>query len=275
MAGACSSQKRVNGIVKSGDARPLFPVTTVNTKTANVRVLEGHWFIRSVNGKVLSGYEDDNWPFIEFVPSEGRFYGHNGCNVLNGSYFVDNGQKLHFSNVATSMRLCEGDSLSAIIAYSLDNTTGYSTSKLPDGAAMLNLVDKRNHVLMTLRKSDIDFINGPWKVTAIEGVPCKAANACLIFDVNTNSVSGNAGCNRLRGELTRELNTAGSLGFSNLATTRMSCPDIETESALLVALEEVTAARQRGKNVELMAPGDRVMVTLSPLTKADLQNMEQ
>ncbi len=263
ISGCSLLKKQEASTVDSPDAMPLFPVTTQVDPS-----LDGHWFIRTVGTMKLSGFEDE-WPFIEFVPTEGRFYGNNGCNVINGSYHVGSKQTLTLSEIAASMRLCPSDSLEYPIARALDAVKSYSVAK-KDGSTILSLHDAKNLTVMTLRKSDIDFLNGPWKVASINGKTVDNPDCRLIFDVAEGTVSGDTGCNILNGQLTREPDVSGSLGFTHLGTTRRMCPDISTEQALLIALEEVTAAKRAGSNaVDLLNSSGTPIIHLTPLKKTD------
>lgn len=263
----CSLLKRqAASTVDSQDAMPLYPVTTQTPADVS---LDGHWFMRTVGSMKLSGI-DEEWPFLEFVPTEGRFYGNNGCNIINGSYHVGPKQTLKLSEVAATMRLCPSDSLEYPVARALDAVRSYSVSTAKDGSTILSLHDGKNLTVMTLKKSDIDFLNGPWRVTKINGNAVENPDCRLIFDVAEGTVSGDTGCNILNGQLTREPAVSGSLGFSHLRTTRMMCPEISTEQALLIALEEVTSARHSGKSVDLMNSAGDVIIHLTRLSKSDL-----
>lgn len=263
----CSLLKRqAASTVDSPDAMPLFPVTVATPADIS---LDGHWFIRSVGTMKLSGI-DEEWPFLEFVPSEGRFYGNNGCNVINGSYHVGPRQTLRLSEVAASMRLCPEDSLEYPIARALDSVSSFSVTAVEDGSTILNLHDSKNLTVMTLRKSDIDFLNGPWRVRKINDTEVQNPDCRLIFDVPEGTISGDTGCNILNGQLTREPSVSGSLGFSHLQTTRMACPDLSTEQSLLIALEEVTSARKDGSDVNLLNSAGTPIIHLTPLSKSDL-----
>lgn len=266
--GSCSALKRNNAeSFDSGDSMPLYPVTT-STKIA--RTLDGHWYIKTVGSIKLSDIEDEDWPFLEFVAAEGRFYGNDGCNIINGSYRLGAAQALTLSDVATTMKLCPGDTLAYPIANALAQTASYSITAGRDGASILNLHDGNNHTLMTLRKSDIDFLNGPWQVVGVNGKSVDMPDAKLVFDVNSGRVSGCAGCNRLMGEIARNPQVSSSVQLSNLATTRMMCPDIQLESALLIALEEVVSARKaKNGHVDLLDSSGQTVVSLQKLSRKD------
>lgn len=270
-AASCSVfKKNRQETFNTGDAIPLYPVAT---STAADRSLSGHWYIKSVGSIELRGIDDEEWPFIEFVPAEARFYGQDGCNIINGSYRVNSGNALELSHLASTRKLCQGDSLAYPIATALNKTAGFTMAPQADGSSLLNLVDSAQKTVMTLRKSDIDFLNGVWQVKAIDGKEINVEQARLVFDVAANTLSGNTGCNRLRGELLRNPRVSAALQLTNLVTTRMTCPDIQTESQLLIALEEVTTVKKKNDStVELLDENRHPVVTLHRLSKDDLKN---
>lgn len=271
VSGCSIMKKSSRETANSGDAMPLYPVNGSGANAPrSATSLNGHWYVNTVGTITLSGIEDDQWPFIDFVETEGRFYGNDGCNLLNGSYRVGPTQTLTLSEVAATMRLCEGDSLAYPIARALDATASYSVATRADGQTILSLHNSKNLTVMTLRKSDIDFLNGPWQVVGINGKEVNVADARLIFDVAEGKVTGNAGCNRLMGEITRNPQVVSSVQLSGLATTRMTCPDIATESALLIALEEVVSAKSEGNGfVSLLDSDGKAIVKLKRLSRAD------
>lgn len=264
-SGCSLLRKQEASTVNSGDAMPLYPVTVYSEAT-----LGGHWFINTVGSITLQGYEDEDWPFIEFVPAEGRFYGNNGCNVINGSYHVSGDQNITLSNIATTMRLCESDSLEFPIARALDGTTSFAVNTTRKGLIILSLQNAKGATVMTLSKSDIEFLNGAWQVSAINGEKIDNPDVRLVFDTAENSINGSTGCNRLKGEILREAKSAGSLSISNLSTTRRMCPDLNIEQSLLIALEEVNNARRNDKgSVDLLSSTGRVVIHLTKLDKSD------
>lgn len=268
-AGGCSAPRRAASAPvadSADDAMPLFPVTT----RGEAADLSGHWYIRSVGTINVSGYEDaEQWPFLEFVPVEGRFYGSNGCNIINGSYHVGADHALTLGNISSTMRMCQGDSLEFPIARALEATASCRVAS-SHGVTVLNLIDSSGRVVMSLKKNDIDFISGAWKVADVNGAPMEAPDARLVIDVAEGTLHGNAGCNMVNGSLNREPRGGASVQFSNLATTRMACPYLSAESALLIALEEVWSARRAsGGSVDLLDKAGKAIIHLTPLSKDD------
>lgn len=54
------------------------------------------------------------------------------------------------------------------------------------------------------------------------------------------TLSGNAGCNQMNGKFKTLEKQSNSLVFLPISSTRMTCPNIETEFEVLAALKEVT-----------------------------------
>lgn len=237
-----------------------------------VRSLSGRWIISSVGNTHVKGYEDE-WPYLEFSDSEGRFYGSDACNIINGSFTVEPGQKLTFSQVASTMRFCPDDTLAMPINIALDTTRSFSISR-KGGSEVLSLNNEQNITVMTLRNPDIIFLNGPWQVAAIGKTHVSNPDVRLVFDVTEGLVHGNTGCNLLNGSITQDPQVTSSVQFSALATTRMACPPGDnTEQQLLIALEETATARRAEGDpdrVELLSASGKVLITLNRLDKSDL-----
>lgn len=233
--------------------------------------LAGHWYISRVGAVTLHGFEDE-WPYLQFEPSEHRFYGSDGCNVLNGAYAAGPAQTLHFSHVAATMRLCPADTLGYAVANALEATRAFSVSTDSTGTHTLSLHNEAHRTVMTLMKSDIEFLNGAWQVVSLDGEPVTNPDVKLVVDVPEGQLHGNTGCNVVNGRITRDAMVPSSVQFSSLATTRMLCPpdQMAVEQKLLLALEETySAARADGGHARLLAKSGAVLMELAPLGRAD------
>lgn len=96
----------------------------------------------------------------------------------------------------------------------------------------------RSNKAVTATFSDL---NGSWNVVELDGktVDPAVAHQFLILNTTDRTLSGSAGCNRMMGKI--EYNDAQSqiIKFPGVATTRMACPDMTGENALLAALAKV------------------------------------
>lgn len=84
-------------------------------------------------------------------------------------------------------------------------------------------------------------LNGEWNVVELDGkkVNPEQTHQFLTLDMDRRSLSGNAGCNRMMGKIEYSESQRNIIKFPNVATTRMACPDMSGEQALLKALGKV------------------------------------
>ena len=101
-----------------------------------------------------------------------------------------------------------------------------------------------------------------WALAELDGQPVAAGEAGkragfhLVAD--GHKVQGNAGCNRMMGTYQLE---GGSLKFGPLATTKMACPEMETEGKFLKAIGATTRYEIAGSKLTLFA-GDTPVARL-------------
>lgn len=205
--------------------------------SADIR-LDGEWNIDNVNGQKVTGEER---PFITFDLSQGRIYGNNGCNIVNADAVTGKGNKLQFTGMMSTQKYCANAPFEHLINTTLDRVRSYKISRYGH-EYYLDLFNDRGHLIMVLRKHNMDFLNGAWRVTAINGQPNSNEGVQFVFDLPEKKIHGNAGCNIINGEISIDPDVTNSVQFSNIASTRMMCPDIATETAVLVALEETEKA---------------------------------
>ena len=205
-----------------------FPSTFADSR------LNGEWNIDNVNGQKVTG---EDRPFIGFDLAQRRFYGNNGCNLINGEAITDRNNRLQFGSMISTQRYCADAPFQYIITSTLEQVRSYKVSRYGN-EYYLDLFNQRGHLIMVLRKHDIEFLNGAWRVTAINGTPNSNEAIRFVIDLPEKKIHGNAGCNIINGEISIDPDVTNSVQFANIASTRMMCPDLSTETAVLVALEE-------------------------------------
>jgi heat shock protein HslJ len=92
-----------------------------------------------------------------------------------------------------------------------------------------------------------------WRLVDIGGQPTPAGadstrHPGFTLLAEGRKVQGSAGCNRMKGTYTLD---GDKLKFGPLATTRMACPAMETETAFLKALEATTRYEVSGSSLTL------------------------
>lgn len=200
----------------------------------------GQWSIYSVRNNKVGGEER---PYINFDLGVKRFYGSNGCNYINGDLGLEAQGKITLANIISSQRLCQDAPLEHLINLSLSEVRAYHVRQ--DGNVTYLELSGDNAALpalMVLRRQNMEFLNGAWKITELNGTPM-TEEASITIDVEEHRIHGNTGCNIFNGTLFIDPDKTDSMQFTDLASTRMACPDNVRETELLLALEEVETAR--------------------------------
>ncbi|MEG1545165.1 MAG: META domain-containing protein [Tannerellaceae bacterium] len=84
-------------------------------------------------------------------------------------------------------------------------------------------------------------LDGTWGVVEMNGAALDPAvtGQQLVFDVARQTLSGNAGCNRIMGKVAYDQAQPQILKFPSVASTRMACPDMKGEMELLQTLNKI------------------------------------
>ena len=213
-------------------------------------VVTGDWTIEKVGGETVS---PDAPAYLKFVPSERKVYGNNGCNTINADYVYDKAEKkLSFKNTLSTMRLCNLPTpTDEMINLALDNTVSYNWDHQGD-EYFLHLFDERGNEVMTLIHQNFDFLNGSWLVTAIDDEPVNDPEMKLVIDMEQRKLHGNTGCNILNGAIDMDMESANTIAFHDIITTRMACPNPENQTRLIVALEDAAYAKPVDANTVIL-----------------------
>ena len=93
--------------------------------------------------------------------------------------------------------------------------------------------------------SDLD---GEWSVVELNGKKLDPADSkqLIVIDVAGKHLSGNAGCNRMNGNIEYTDAQKNIIKFPQVATTRMACPDMQAEQEFLEALNKVVRFQAEG-----------------------------
>lgn len=224
-------------------------------------VVKGDWTIESVGGNLAVG---EKTPFLRFVPGEKRIYGSDGCNVINGNYICNPADStMSFSGLMSTMMVCATEGITDVaINQALADTRRYDW-EIDGHDYRITLEDAAGTPLLTMVHCNFDFLNGAWHVVSIDGEPANVEAMNLVIDVDEGKIHGNTGCNILNGKVEADKDSPNSISFCAIRTTRMACPDLESETRLVVALEEAVTARALAKDrVALLAGGGRQVLEL-------------
>lgn len=117
--------------------------------SAKLADLNGKWMISEAGGETIpSGMEKQ--PFIEFNIAEKTLHGTAGCNVINGSFNVDdaNPVAISFPQVISTMMACPDMEVESRVLKALNSVQSFG--KLAGGG--MGFYDADNNLVMVLVK---------------------------------------------------------------------------------------------------------------------------
>lgn len=110
---------------------------------------------------------------------------------------------------------------------------------------------------------DSSWGNQRWVLIELKEVPVQlsggARDAYLEFFPVEKRFAGNGGCNRINGSY--EFKKKSEISFSNISSTKMSCPDLAFETTFLNTLAEVNRFEIDGSNM-LLKNDNKVLLIL-------------
>lgn len=225
--------------------------------------LGGEWNIVNIGGKSVSTTER---AYINLDLSSHRMYGCNGCNVINASLTASVDGALAFGEIISTRMSCpDSQTPERTIMKALEETASFKIYDI-NGVSFLYLFNSAGNTLASLRRQNIDFINGAWTVREIKGISTSSEQVRLVIDTEQLKIHGNTGCNIVNGTIYIDPEKVGAVQFQELISTMKSCPDMQLETELLVALEETCYCQQVSETeIQLLNHNREVAVTLTRL----------
>lgn len=225
--------------------------------------INGEWQLATIN--TMNVTEEEGVPYIFFDASKNRFYANNGCNTLNGSFSMKDG-KITFGAVASTLMYCANAPYEATFNAAVsDESVLVTTPVYHIGAdSYLTLKDTAGKTIMTLRKKNMEFLNGNWLILMADGIKINDEEATVFFDIRELKLHGNTGCNFVNGNIYIDPQRPNAIDISNMGITRRGCPKTAQERAITVALESAYSAAETSEpdTVVLMDKSGKTIMTL-------------
>ncbi|MBR1544060.1 MAG: META domain-containing protein [Muribaculaceae bacterium] len=235
-------EKRIVSIADSVKASAPTPQPVVVTDPGHQ--LYGEWNILTLKKKKVVT-PTRAYIYLDF--NGGRVYGNNGCNVINGTFTV-NGNSMKLSNFISTETPCHSTTSERSIMKGLEEVASFKLSRLYNMDYM-DLLNSRGNVVMSLRRQNLDFLNGPWIVKEINTNNVTEHNIRLVIDAVMQTIHISTGCNIISGAVNIDTSKEFAIQFEDLSPTRNSCPDrTETETDLLIALEQTELCKRINDN---------------------------
>jgi heat shock protein HslJ len=87
-------------------------------------ILDTRWRLVELMGKPVAA--DERFPFIHLQAKEGRISGFGGCNSIGGSYELKAGNRVRFTNMASTMMACPDMNMEQEFFNVLDMTDNFA-----------------------------------------------------------------------------------------------------------------------------------------------------
>lgn len=225
--------------------------------------VEGEWIIIEAGGKKV--VQDGDMPYVIFSDVDSRFYANNGCNGINGDFAYDTEEAtLTFSDVLSTMASCPDIPYQHDISVVLNDGVTVKTRIESKGQeSYMYITSKSDDKLMTLRRHNMEVLNGQWDVKEINGKKIDVNGLNIFLDLPELSVHGNTGCNYFNGKIEVDPFAASSISFTNMGVTMRMCENSDLERKMLVALEQVTAYKLKDHDtLQLVGSDGKCLMTL-------------
>ena len=209
-------------------------------KEVTLSDIGGEWKIVEMHDSTLNVSNAGSEPFIGFDTKSGLVYGYSGCNRIMSSLDLNAAPgRLELNRIAGTMMACPDMEMESTILSTLSMVKSYRKGR----EGQLMLCDSTDTPLMVLKKR-FDYmplaeLNGKWSIASVYGeeLPEDAGSKpFIVFDTKKSIISGNAGCNNFTGRLKVVQEDKLSIEMSDIATTRMYCPEMDVENNILSAL---------------------------------------
>ena len=206
--------------------------------------LYGEWDIVSMRKKKVYSLERA-YLYLDFAGGN-KVYGNNGCNTINGTFQLS-GNNIKFSDFISTEESCRNVTSEKSIMHALADVRRY-TLETQYNAQYLNLMNTKGTVIMVLKRHNLDAMNGAWIIKEINSENVSDKEMRVVIDAIEQTIHGDTGCNIINGIITLDPTKDMAIQFEDLHSTEYDCEDIDSETALLLALETTESCKRINQN---------------------------
>ena len=232
---SCNSDKKKGE--KAIEANP--ETSTEKTMTTVEKSIENtKWLISSLEGQDLTGEQE-----IYFIldAETNRVSGKSGCNTFMGTYTIEEGNRISFSELGSTRMMCPDLKINEAEVLSVFELADNFT--VSDGTLSLNKAKRAP--LAVFKKAAVSnqpIVEKYWKLKTLEGKEVSMSDnqereVYFTLKGHNNSVTGFAGCNIMQGVYVLE--EGNRIRFTNMATTLKACPDVDFNEAEFLKIFEI------------------------------------
>ena len=243
--------------------------------TNEMEQINGEWNVVEINESPVTPGAGSR-VYFNFDVAGKKLYGSTGTNAINATYSLKKDNKISFDDLLVTKKT--GGYFQYIerdLLKTLDDVVSVALFKVGD-IEYMEMKNRHRNVVIKLRRQNLDFMNGPWLVKIINGEDVIDRDIKLVNDIDMLTVNITSGCNIINGVITVDPFKEFAIEYEDLKSSHHQCPNIDTETRLLIALEEAQFCHKRSdREVELLTTerdemGKTVNKTLVVLEKVRL-----
>lgn len=216
---------------------------------------ETFWELQTLEGKDVSRFTNNNQKVgFTLHKEDNKISGFAGCNNFFGTYKFETGNRIRFSSLGATAMACPDVAFNEHEFLKIFDLADNYT--LDGNTLSLNVGRRAPLAIFKKVEKPIDGITEKyWKLKTLEGKEVKIGDnqereVYFMLKNKDNRVTGFAGCNTIMGTYTLE--DGNRIRFTQMATTKMTCPDIAfNESEFLEVFELADNYRITGDRLEL------------------------
>lgn len=191
------------------------------------------WELTKLEGAAVDQSTTDG-DKIHFVlnNADSTVSGYSGCNLFNGTYSLEKGNRIKFSKMASTRMACPDAKINENEVLEVFNLANNYTVK--DEELTLNVGKRAPLAVFKKVASENQIVEKYWKLKTLEGQDIQMAEnqereVYFMLKTDENRITGFAGCNTMTGEYTLE--EGNRIRFSHMGVTMRACPDVEVNES--------------------------------------------
>jgi len=218
---SCNSSKKKTETITDDNGIPAMQSIDDTTPTS--------WELVMLDGASISQNDAEKKIHFQLNAADKTVTGFSGCNTFRGSYKLEEGNRISFSQMASTRMACPDTTINeSEILKALEQTDNYTFN---DGKLSLNV--GRRAPLAIFKKVPMEniIVEKYWKLKTLDGTDITMVDNQereIYFTLkNDGRVTGFSGCNGINGEY--NLEKGNRIRFKNMAATLKACPDMDLD----------------------------------------------
>ncbi|WP_223269091.1 MULTISPECIES: META domain-containing protein [unclassified Polaribacter] len=249
----CTTEKKAKNNATS--------TTETNNTTAETMIENSKWILTKLEGDAIAVHKVNSQEIYFTLNSKtNRIHGNSGCNTFTGTYILEKGNSISFSQITSTKIMCSTTKINESKIVEIFNTA--NSFAVINGELALN--NAKLTPLTTFKKAtmnnQISIVEKHWKLKTLKGTEITMANQereiYFMLKTGEKRVTGFTGCNSISGKYLLE--KGNSIRFKNMATTLMLCPDLAVHESNLLKVFELADNYTVTNNMLSLNNGKRV-----------------